>query len=544
MKTIVSDSEIEVKNNRHKETNGKRMKKIISILVKQDITKGLTPEKLRLIIEDLGPTFVKIGQMMSMRQDILPVEFCRELEKLRSQVKPMSYEMVMEVIEAEYGQPVMNLFEVVHKTPLGSASIAQVHNAVLKDGSKVVVKVQRPGIYNVMAQDVALLHRATGLLNIASNIGNVVDFKMIIDEMWKTAQEEMDFHSEAENAHRFYALNSAIKYVTCPMIYDEYTTKKVLVMEEIDGISIDNKDDLVAAGYDLSEIGQKLAENYVKQVIDDGFFHADPHPGNIFIRGGQIVWIDLGMMGTLPQRDMDLFRNSVRGIATGDIEGLEKVIMSLGIHKGPRIDHFQLYDAIDTMLEEYGTEDFSHVNVGEVMEKMLVIAGNNHIAMPRGISMLSRGIITLEGVLTDISPEANIIRIMTSHMAGEDSENFDINKFLETNSRKIFISGKKAIDIPGQISDFLKLTNKGQIKVTLEVTGSEEPLAEIDSMVNKIVICIINAALLISSSFIATTDMTPKLMGIPALGTIGYIGSIILGGGLIYSILGKKKYRK
>nr|WP_320025453.1 AarF/UbiB family protein [uncultured Acetobacterium sp.] len=541
----LSDSGIKVKDIKINpmETNGRRLKKIVSILVKYEITKGLTPEKLRLIIEDLGPTFIKIGQIMSMRRDIFPSEYCIELEKLRSQVTPMPFDEFIKIIEDEYDSPVEDVFKFINQVPLGSASIAQVHAADLIDGSKVVIKVQRPGIYKVMAQDVVLLNRATGILNIASGIGDVVDFKMIVDEMWSTAQQEMDFLFEAKNAQLFSELNAEIKYIGCPKIYNQYTTSKVLVMEDIVGIEIDEKSALLEAGYDLEEIGVKLAENYVKQIIDDGFFHADPHPGNMFIRNGQIVWIDLGMMGKLSKREMGLLRRSVKAVATRDVESLEVAILSLGVHKGRRINHSLLYEAIDRMLDVYGTEELSNINMGRFLEEILRIAAENHIGMPRGISMLSRGMITIEGVIAEISPDANFVRIMANHMAGQQIANFDLQNFMETNRRKILISGEKAISIPGQISDVLSLTTKGQLKVNLEVLGSDEPLAEIDQMVNKIVICIILAALLIGSSFIATTDMTPQILGIPALGALGYFTAIILSLALMISIHRKKRKR-
>lgn len=541
----LSDSGIKVKDitKNPMDTNGKRLKKIVSILVKHEITKGLTPEKLRLIIEDLGPTFIKIGQIMSMRRDIFPSDYCIELEKLRSQVTPMPFDEFIRIIEEEYECPVNEVFRTINQEPLGSASIAQVHAADLNDGAKVVIKVQRPGIYKVMAQDVVLLNRATGILNIASGIGDVVDFKMIIDEMWSTAQQEMDFLFEAKNAQLFSELNAEIKYIGCPRIYNQYTTAKVLVMEDIVGIEIDEKKALQEAGYDLQEIGIKLAENYVKQIIDDGFFHADPHPGNMFIRDGQIVWIDLGMMGKLSKREMGLLRRSVKAVAIRDVESLEGAILSLGVHKGKRINHSLLYEAIDRMLDVYGTEELSNINMGRFLEEILRIAAENHIGMPRGISMLSRGMITIEGVIAEISPEANFVRIMANHMAGQQVANFDLNNFMENNRRKILISGEKAISVPGQIFDFLSLANKGQLKVNLEVMGSDEPLAEIDQMVNKIVVCIILAALLIGSSFIATTDMTPQFMGIPALGALGYFTSIILSLALMFSIHRKKRKR-
>jgi len=541
----LSDSGLSVKDipKGPMDTNGKRLKKIVSILVKHEITKGLTPEKLRLIIEDLGPTFIKIGQIMSMRRDIFPNDYCIELEKLRSQVTPMPFDEFIRIIEEEYQCPVDDVFSNINQDPLGSASIAQVHAADLSDGAKVVIKVQRPGIYKVMAQDVVLLNRATGILNIASGIGDVVDFKMIVDEMWSTAQQEMDFLFEAKNAQLFNELNAEIKYIGCPKIYNQYTTSKVLVMEDIVGIAIDETRTLQDAGYDLEEIGVKLAENYVKQIIDDGFFHADPHPGNIFIRNGQIVWIDLGMMGRLSKREMGLLRRSVKAVATRDVESLEGAILSLGVHKGRRINHSLLYEAIDRMLDVYGTEELSNINMGRFLEEILRIAAENHIGMPRGISMLSRGMITIEGVIAKISPDANFVRIMANHMAGQQMTNFDLNNFMESNRQKILTSGEKAISVPGQVSDFLSLTNKGQLKVNLEILGSDEPLAEIDQMVNKIVICIILAALLMSSSFIATTNMTPQFMGIPALGALGYFTAIILSLALMISIHRKKRKR-
>ncbi len=237
-----------------KEYNRQRLREIMAILAKYDIVKGITPVKLRLIIEDLGPTFVKLGQVLSMRQDILPAEYCHELTKLRTEVRPMDFEEVVTVIEEEYGKPLNEIFTFLDRTPLGSASIAQVHQAELKDGSSVVVKVQRPGIKDTMARDIALLERAATLLKIAGGTGNAIDFKMVLDEMWFTAQQEMDFLIEAHNADEFYELNKDIVYVTSPIIYHKHTTSKVLVMEYIAGEEIDQTDRLKELGYDLDEI--------------------------------------------------------------------------------------------------------------------------------------------------------------------------------------------------------------------------------------------------------------------------------------------------
>ena len=522
--------------------NRHRLREIMVILAKNDITHGVTPEKIRRIIEELGPTFVKLGQVLSMRQDILPAEYCAELRKLQTEVSPMDFAEVARVIEEEYGKPMAEVFTSIDERPLGSASIAQVHRAVLKDGSEVVVKVQRPGIKETMARDIALLDRAATLLKIAGGTGNAVDFRMIFDEMWFTAQQEMDFLIEAHNADEFWEHNLDIAYVTSPKIDHKHTTARVLVMEYIDGFGITDTQALTAGGYDVQEIAEKLAENYIKQVVDDGFFHADPHPGNIRIRDGKIAWIDLGMMGVLSNRDKDLFRQAVEAIATRDIEEMKNVLLALGVHPA-KINHARLYADIDDLFANYGAMDLSEMDIGEMMEALLTLANTHQISMPKGVTMLSRGVITMEGVLTKLSPGTNMIQIMANHMKTERLAQLDPEEMLKALGKDVYKAGRSTLGIPGQLFDLLKMTVKGQTKVNLELTGSEEPLATIDQMINKLVTCIITAALLIGSSFISTTDMTPKILGIPALGVLGYLVALFLSGTLIYSIHSSKKNR-
>ncbi len=197
-----------MKSERKTDGNGKadnrhRLREILGVLAKHDILRGITPVKLRLIIQDLGPTFVKLGQILSMRQDMLPADYCRELTRLRADVSPMPFDEVRQVVETEYGVPMKSLFQSFDETPLGSASIAQVHAAVLRDGRQVAVKVQRLGVHDTMARDIVLLRRAAGMLQKAGGIGGVIDFRMVLDEMWAVAQEEMDFLLEARHMDEF-----------------------------------------------------------------------------------------------------------------------------------------------------------------------------------------------------------------------------------------------------------------------------------------------------------------------------------------------------
>ncbi len=519
-----------------------RLKEILQVLARHDIVKGMTPEKLRNIVEDLGPTFVKLGQIMSMRQDMLPAAYCRELSKLRTEVSPMPFDEVRQVIEEEYDTRLERVFASFDRQPLGAASIAQAHAAVLRDGSPVVVKVQRQGIRDVMARDIQLLRKAARILKAASSAGNALDFGVILNEMWAVAQQEMDFLIEARNAGEFYKLNQDVAYVTCPQIHSQVTTSRVLVMEYIEGFDLDRPDILTDNGYDLEEIGLKLADNYVKQIIDDGFFHADPHPGNLRIREGQIVFLDLGMMGRLSQRDKNLFRQAVRAIAEHNVNALKDVLLTLGVHNG-RINHTRLYGDIEDLLTQYGSMGLADMDLGRMLEEFLGLANSHGISMPR-VTMLTRGMLTIQGVLASLAPELNLVQIMANRMLGEAARDFDLLAELKDGGKTLAASGRKAVALPAQLSDLLGMTIKGQTKVNLELTGSDEPLAQVDRMVNKLVLALLSAALLVGSSLICTTDMKPKLLGIPMLGAFGFFIALILMGYLLVDTFRKKRRKK
>lgn len=511
---------------------------MVEILKQNDIAHGLNPQKLRKIMEDLGPTFVKLGQILSMRADLIPSKYCEELTKLRSQVTPMPFPQVKQVIRQEYGvKSIHQVFLSFESEPLGSASIAQVHRAVLRNGDPVVVKVQRPGIKEQMGQDVAILRRVISLVKFAPELGDPLDFQVMLEEMWVTAQQEMDFLIEASHLEEFAKLNREIQYIGCPKVEKHLTTSRILVMEYVEGIPIDHKNELLKLGYDLNEIAMKLAENYTKQVLDDGFFHADPHPGNIAIRDGKIIWLDLGMVGKISQRDRSLFTTAMQAIIDGDVYELKNVLLSMGVLR-QKINHAALYNDIDLMMTKYATADFASINLGRFIIELNDLTNRHHIGMPEGVSMLGRGLMTIEGVLADINPDISFMQIVTIHLAGQE---LDIKKELKETSVTALNTLRKTLDIPAHLADILKMTVKGQTKINLEITGSEEPLSKIDAMVNKIILAIICAGLLIGSSLVCTTNMTGKLFGIPALGAIGFFLAVILGGIIVYDILRKKK---
>ena len=512
-----------------------RLKEMVAVLRKYEVVRGMTPEKLRHILEDLGPTFVKLGQVMSMRPDFLPQEYCDELMKLQNGAKPLPFSTIIEVIEQEYSRRWNKVFSSVDEEVLGSASIAQVHRAVLTTGERVVVKVQRPGIYKVMARDMVLLKRASRLVRVVSHSQDVIDFDMVLEEMWGIAKQEMDFLIEADHIEEFRHLNQDEAFVTCPNVYRNLTTQHILVMEYVDGVRIDDFDGLRARGVDITLLGRRLGENYVKQIIEDGYFHADPHPGNIWVRGGRIVWLDLGMMGRLSNRDSTAIRKAVIALANHDTFEMKTAVLALGVPRG-HINHTALYQDIDALMAQYSTLDFRDLRMGVLTRQIMNILRVHHIACPQGLSMFARGLLTIEGVMRLVCPKVSFVEIFAKSLQLNFKKNFDWREEISKAKRESYLLMRKSMALPEQISDILKMTMSGQTKVNLDLTGSEEPLCHVDKMVNRVIVAVLCAALLLGSSTICTTNMTPKIMEIPLLGFVGYLIAFVLSIRLIWDI--------
>ena len=527
-------------------SSASRLRELVAVLRRHDVLHDMTPQKLRRVLEDLGPTYVKLGQSMSMRTDLLPQAYCDELGKLCMTVQPVPFPEILKRIHEEYGRHATQIFSWIDPTPLGSASIAQVYRATLREtGEKVVIKVQRPGIHDTMALDVKLMHKAVRLLR-HMGLGQtmeVIDFDAVIDELWRVAQQEMNFLLEADHNEEFAARNQDVAYVGCPKINRSLTTERILVMEQIEGIPIDHLDELREAGYDIEEIGEKLAENYTKQVLDDAFFHADPHQGNLWIRDGKIIFLDLGMMGRLTQQDRRLLRRAFGAAAVHDVAAVETVERCVGT-PGRYIDHARLYDSIDELLRKYLNENLSEINLGLLVQQLLNLANTFDIAIPASITMLARGMMTLEGVIAKCCPQVSLARIIRAHLSGEAQANFDLKKEAIHGARQFFESAKGAVEIPATLSDLLKMAAKGHAKLNLEIVGSEEPLKKIDTMVNKLIVCIIAASLLMGSSIICTTKIGPLLLGQPLVGIAGFFLAFALCAVLLWKIRSEHRHKR
>ena len=506
------------------ETRPGRMREIVGILARHRVEKGVTPEGLRAILEELGPTFVKLGQILSMRTDILPKEYCAELEKLRVEVAPMPLAEVEGVICAATGKRVEELCEHFEAAPVGSASIAQAHRARLKDGSDVVFKVQRPGIRATMAEDIALL-RGAGRAVKLTGLDRTVDFNMLVDEMEAATREEMDFCHEADNLRRFAAQAEKVRGIACPKVFDALSSETVLCMEYVDGISPMDSAALREAGLDPNRIGMRIASDYIRQVTDEGFFHADPHPGNLRLRGEEIVWIDMGMMGQLTERDRRLLRSGMQAVAVHDVESLRRVVLSMGRVVGP-VDMPALTVDIDGFLNRYESMDLGQMDLSEVIAELLNLAQRHHIAMPAGMTLLSRGVLTLEGLLRTLSPDVSVLSLMKEHFRQHMLDDFSLREEGIQFLQDLHGSFGKTARLPGQLSDALRTFARGESRINAEVRGVP---GWTPALVRRLVCGLLGGAGVIAFAIVCTAGDLPLWLGLPAPAWPLLAGSCALG---------------
>lgn len=520
------------------QADGGRLKEILGILSRHQLARGLTPEKLRAILEELGPTFVKLGQIMSMRRDMLPEAYCLELGKLRSEASPMPFPQVKALIEEEFQQDLEKMFSSFSHQPLGSASIAQVHSAALPDGTRVVVKVQRPGIRETMSRDIQLLRRAAGPIRY-TDLGGVLDWEQLLDELWAVTQQELDFLTEAKNAQEFRDQNRNTAFFACPRVIHTHSCERVLVMEYMDGIPADRREELEKAGCDPAEIGRTLAGQYMKQVIDHGFFQADPHPGNLLIRGRTVVWLDLGMMGRLSPRDQQLIREGVAAFTEDDVDRLRGVVLGIGVCREP-VDRDSLNDDLRELMDRYGSAPLDSIDLGEVLEALLSLAKSHHISIPPGISLLGRGIVTLEGTLAALSPELNLLEILKGRVKAEAFASLDWGALLEEEGWKLLTSGRKAAALAGQTSDLVRTALKGQARVNVHLAGRERETARLEALGNRLIRCLLCCALVVGGCLLCTAPLSPAPLGIPVPAWVCFALAAGLGGELLWSMRPKK----
>jgi len=522
-----------------KKSERARVREIAAVFLKHGMREGIKgitdPVQVREALEELGPTFIKIGQVLSTRPDILPEPYIGEFQKLQDKVKPESFEDIRSIVESELNSPLGELFAEFEREPAACASLAQVHTACLKSGEKVVVKVKRPRVQEIIITDIAILRRLARIIKLAPQ-GNIINPVEVVDELWHSIKLELDFENESSNIKKFSECNRDVKCITSPKVYDEFTTSNVLVMEYIDGIKIADTELLTAEGYDLKEIATKLANNYFKQVFEDGFFHADPHPGNIMIKDNKIAYIDFGMMGSIGKLTREKFNMFLYGIATRNIDTMTQSILRIGVRKG-NIDIKRLHSDIEEIYNKYIEFSLYEIELPQMIEDVFRACRRNNLAVPRDITVLFKGIMTLEGVIVKIAPELNIMDVAVPYAKGHLLSQVDIKKDLEELFENIYLLSKSGLKIPVKLLELMNSALSGKLRVQMEHTNLEKSISELNKMTNRIVFSLILASLIIGSSLVVKTDIGPKLFYMPAIGFAGYVGAAIVGFWLLISIL-------
>ena len=527
--------------NLSRKTRTRRLKEIYGILQKHHFLKGFAPEEFRAMLEDLGPSFVKIGQTLSTRSEILPKAYCDELEKLQMECDPLPFDRILAALDDIYGERQGDIFDAISPTPLGSASLAQVHKARLVTGETVAVKIQRPGVKATMALDIDIMRMVARQASRFMKDEQMLDLRDVVEELWATFLEETDFAREAANLQEFARLNENVAFIECPKVYPELCGEYVLVMEYIDGIPILATGRLQAVGYDLEEIGEKVLDNYATQILDHGFFHADPHPGNILVRDGKIVYIDLGIMGRLSPRDRAGFGNIIQAVGMQSATELKDALMSFAIAKdNAAIDHTRFLADLDLLLEDYGSCDVGDIDIGQFLNDILMLTRSCKVTLPSSITSVSRGIVTLEGTIAPFIPNENVVSIINAHINRTKDPRDELVSAMEDLALALRSSTKGSLDAAQYSGEALKMLTRGQLKVNTEVLGSEAPLTHLGTIVNRLTIGIIIAGLFIGSSMLALSGMEPRLLGVPVLAFFGYLGAAVLSIWVVIDIARRK----
>lgn len=522
----------------------KRLWQIARIANQFDVIHGLTPVKMRLMLEALGPTFVKVGQILSMRSEILPQAFCDELAKLRADADPMPYQTVLETLSSEYGRPIGEIFEHIDPTPLGSASLAQVHRATLLTGEDVAVKVQRPGVRETMAQDVSIMRSIARLATRVMPSAQVVDLGGVVEELWDTFESETDFLVEARNLAEFKRFCQPYVYMDCPKPYMDLCTEHVVVMDYVEGISVSHPEQLIAAGYDLKEIGTKLVDNYATQVLDDGFFHADPHPGNIIIAGGQIVLIDLGMTGRLNAKTRSVLKQMIFAVAKQDSPALADGLLRFAGTESDASDYPALLADLDTIVAEYGTVDLKELDLAAFVTALTQLAQRHGIEVPSTVTTVARALVTLEGLLDEFIPDVNMIEIISEHIATSKP----LDRAAADEVKSLGVEAHAALHgLLGALCETkvaARMLTRGQLRVNMELAGAEEPMRMLSEMVNRLTMALIVVGLYVGSSIVYFAGVPPIVFGIPVVGFMGYVVAFVLSVWIVFDIYFKGRRSK
>jgi ubiquinone biosynthesis protein len=497
------------------------------------------PMRVRLTLEELGPTFVKLGQILSTRPDIIPLKYIKELEKLQDEVPPYSYDLVVQMVQKELGANVSELFQSFDEKPFAAASLGQAHKAILKeDKVKVVVKVQRPDMEKIIETDLDILFQLARLTERYIPESRLYDPVGVAEEFAKTIRMELDYGTEGRNAERFRKNFKEDKTVYVPKVYWELSSKYILTMEYIEGIKINHLKELDKAGYNRKKLAENGAKAFMKQMLIDGFFHADPHPGNILVMENEIIgFMDFGMMGKIDKESREKYIDLLIAVLEYDSNKILAGMLELGFTSQETIDTRSLKMDIADILDQYYDKTLKEIKLGEFITHLVQISIKYHIKMPAELALLGKSLLTIEGIGLTLDPDFNLTEIAKPYVKNIVLERKSPQRLLLKLSNDLSEFYNLMFLIPKQLSKTLKKMEEGIFKLELQHRGLENLINALDKATNRLSYSLILVAIIIGSSLIMQTDKGPQFMGFPVIGVIGFLISGILGLGLVIMIL-------
>jgi len=504
------------------------------------ISRLTVPERARRTLEDLGPTYIKVGQLLSGRADLLPRPYIEELAKLLDSALPVPADAIRTTIEKELGLPVEELFAAFDDSPIASASIGQVHRATLVDGQQVVVKVQRPDVDKKVEADLDLLLRQARFLERHSETLRDYNLAALADELARSVREELDYEIEGRNAERLKANLSKDPRFVVPQVFWNLTCRRVITLEYLDGIQFNEMDRLRAAGYDLSSIAQVGIEAYLMQVFVDGFYHADPHPANLMVMADRIALVDFGNVGYLAPRQKELLGDMFLQLLDQDAAGLARTVLKMGAVRGrPSLE--ALERDLQRLLMHYWGISLEKVPLGQMLAEIFAVAFRHKIHLPGDLALLARTIITLEG--TGLALDPNVVLVEAVRPFAELLVRERLSP--ATAGRRAMRALQQATDLaqalPRRVDDLWDQLEEGEITLGVDVRRLEVIIAKLNSMVNRIAFSVVVAALIVGSALILLGGKDswrlPVLgLGIP-VAQIAFLGAVAAGGWLLISMI-------
>lgn len=492
------------------------------------------PERLRLVIEEIGPTAIKLGQVLSTRADFVPEVILDELSKLQDTVPPFPFSDVQATIFRELGQPLELLFDEFDRVPVAAASLSQVHRARLIDGRQVAVKVQRPEIERRIDTDIDILMTIAGTIERRTDWGRFYNLTETIEEFARVIREELDFRGEGRNAEQFSRIFEEDESIRIPRVHWALTTKRVLTLEWLEGIKILDIEQLEEAGIDRVSLAHRFARIILEQILIHGFFHADPHPGNVFVmRDGAVAFLDFGMVGyidpTLKRRLVSL----VLSLVGRDVDALSRGLLELGFVR-EQVDHQRLRSDLARLLRRYYNVPIRQIPIGEATRDTLELARRHTLQLPADLTLLGRAMMTMEGVALSLDPSVSIVSVAEPFGRRLMSERVSFSKNREELTRGILEMASLARQLPRRLEGVLDKIEKGTISVEIEDRNRDLPQLSFELAANRLALALIVVAGVLGSVFLLGMERGPVIL---ATGVISLALTIFLSFWIVVAII-------